>query len=308
MNTTTGQLTIKAPPIAPKKQRYDNSAYLFLTPWFIGLGLLFVVPIGTSVYLSLTRWTLSGGTAFVGIQNYVRMFSSDPLFLQSLKVSLLYVLMSLPIKLVFGVGLALLLNLKLKGMNVFRTLLYLPAVISGVSVSLMWMNLFQPEMGMINSTLRLLGIANPPGWFWDPKWALFTVATMSIWRVGGAAVIYLAGLQNIPDSLYESAKIDGANAVTKFLRITLPLLTPTLFFQLVIEMIASFKVFTEAYVITQGGPLKATHFYLWYFYQEAFMNNNQGYASALMVVYVILILTLTGIVRSTSKRWVYYET
>ena len=291
----------------PTRQRYDNSAYLFLTPWLIGIGLLFVVPIASSVYLSLTRWTLSGGTAFVGMQNYVKMFTSDPLFLQSLKVSLLYVLMSLPIKLVFGVGLALLLNLKLRGMNVFRTLLYLPAVISGVSVSLMWMNLFQPEMGMINTTLRFIGIANPPGWFWDPNWALFTVATMSIWRVGGAAVIYLAGLQNIPDSLYESARIDGANAVTKFFRITLPLLTPTLFFQLVIEMIASFKVFTEAYVITQGGPLKATHFYLWYFYQEAFMNNNQGYASALMVVYVILILTLTGIVRSTSRRWVYYE-
>ncbi len=291
----------------PTRQRYDNSAYLFLTPWLIGIGLLFVVPIASSVYLSLTKWTLSGGTAFVGMQNYVKMFTSDPLFLQSLKVSLLYVLMSLPIKLVFGVGLALLLNLKLRGMNVFRTLLYLPAVISGVSVSLMWMNLFQPEMGMINTTLRFIGIANPPGWFWDPNWALFTVATMSIWRVGGAAVIYLAGLQNIPDSLYESARIDGANAVTKFFRITLPLLTPTLFFQLVIEMIASFKVFTEAYVITQGGPLKATHFYLWYFYQEAFMNNNQGYASALMVVYVILILTLTGIVRSTSRRWVYYE-
>ena len=289
------------------RRKYDNRAYLFLIPWMTGLCLLFIVPIASSVSISLTKWTLSGGTVFVGIQNYAKIFTSDPLFRQSLKVSVLYVLMSLPVKLVFGVGLALLLNMKLRGMNIFRTLLYLPAVISGVSVALMWQNLFQPEMGIINSALHFLGVANPPGWFWDPDWALFTVATMSIWRVGGSAVIYLAGLQNIPESLYESAKIDGANVVRKFFRITLPLLTPTLFFQVIIEMIASFKVFTEAYIITQGGPLKATHFYLWYFYQEAFMNNNIGYASALMVVYVVLILTLTGIVRRTSRRWVYYE-
>jgi multiple sugar transport system permease protein len=285
----------------------QKAAYLFLIPWFIGLMLLFIGPIMSSFYLSLTDWTLSAGTLYVGLSNYIEIFTDDPLFLQSLKVSTLYVIMSLPIKLVFGVALALLLNLKLKGMNLFRTLLYIPAVISGVSVALMWQNFFQPEMGLINSVLRSLGIQNPPGWFWDPDWALFTVATMSIWRVGGSAVIYLAGLQNIPETLYESAKMDGASGFRRFFSITLPLLTPTLFFQVVIEMIGSFKVFTEAYVITQGGPLKATHFYLWYFYQEAFQNNNGGYASALVVVYVALILILTGIVKWTSKRWVYYD-
>lgn len=288
-------------------RKYDSSAYLFLIPWLLGLVILFIVPIASSFYLSLTDFTLARGEFFVGFRNYVKIFTDDPLFLQSLKVSVLYVLMSLPIKIVAGLGLALLLNLKLKGMYFFRTMLYLPAVISGVSVSLMWQNLFNPEMGFVNTVLRFVGISNPPAWFWDPNWALFTVATMSIWRVGGAAVIYLAGLQNIPDNLYESAKIDGANSVRQFFRITLPLVTPTLFFQLIIEMIGSFKVFTEAYVITQGGPLKATHFYLWYFYQEAFQNNNQGYASALVVIYVILILALTGIVRWSSRRWVYYE-
>lgn len=286
---------------------YDRAAYLFLAPWIAGLAVLFVGPIVSSFHLSLTRWTIREGEYFVGLANYVRIFTDDALFRQSLKVSVLYVLMSLPIKLVFGVGLALLLNLKLRGMNLFRTLLYLPAVISGVSVSLMWQNIFQPEMGIVNTALRFLGVANPPGWFWHPDWALFTVATMSIWRVGGAAVIYLAGLQNIPETLYESAKIDGAGRVARLFRITLPLLTPTLFFQLVIEMINSFKVFTEAYVITQGGPLKATYFYLWYFYQEAFQNRNQGYASALVVVYVIFILALTGLVKGTASRWVHYE-
>lgn len=301
------ELEIGASVKLGRSHRYDSSAYLFLGLWLVGLAVLFVIPIASSLYLSMTDFTLARGQFFVGLGNYVEIFTDDPLFLQSLRVSIMYVIMSLPIKIIFGLGLALLLNLKLKGMYFFRTLLYLPAVISGVSVALMWQNLFNPEMGFVNTVLRFIGIANPPGWFWDPQWALFTVATMSVWRVGGAAVIYLAGLQNIPDNLYESAKIDGANSVRQFFRITLPLLTPTLFFQLIIEMIASFKVFTEAYVITQGGPLGATHFYLWYFYQEAFQNNNQGYASALVVVYVALILALTGIVRWSSKRWVYYE-
>lgn len=301
------QIEVGSPVRSRATRKYDSAAYLFLIPWFLGLAVLFLVPIANSFYLGLTDYTLARGQFFVGFRNYVRIFSDDPLFLQSLKVSVLYVLMSLPIKIVFGLGLALLLNLKLRGMHFFRTLLYLPAVISGVSVSLMWQNLFNPEMGIVNTALRFIGFQNPPAWFWDPQWALFTVATMSVWRVGGAAVIYLAGLQNIPDNLYESARIDGANNVRQFLRITLPLITPTLFFQVIIEMIASFKVFTEAYVITQGGPLKATHFYLWYFYQEAFQNNNQGYASALVVIYVVLILTLTGIVRWSSRRWVYYE-
>jgi multiple sugar transport system permease protein len=154
--------------------------------------------------------------------------------------------------------------------------------------------------------LGFIGIQGPK-WFWDPNWALISVASLSIWRVGGSAVIYLAGLQNIPPQLYEAAKIDGAGKQKQFWKITLPLLTPTLLFQLIIEMIASFKVFTEAFVITKGGPLKATYFYLLYFYEEAFQNSNTGYASALVVVLVIIIMTFTAILKYTSKHWVYYE-
>jgi multiple sugar transport system permease protein len=170
----------------------------------------------------------------------------------------------------------------------------------------MWMWLMQPDTGVVNTMLYFMGIEGP-NWFWDPNWALPSVAMMSVWKVGGSAVIYLAGLQNIPAHLYEAAEIDGAGKWSRFWRITIPLLTPTLLFQLIIEMIESFKVFTEAFVITKGGPLKATYFYLLYFYEEAFRNNNLGYASALAVVLTIIILLFTVFVNYTSKRWVYYE-
>jgi multiple sugar transport system permease protein len=214
--------------------------------------------------------------------------------------------LSLPLKLVVGLALSLLLNLKIRGMNFYRTIFYIPAVISGVAVSLMWIWLLQPDTGIINSLLELVGIQGP-NWFWDPDWALPSVALMSVWSVGGSAIIYLAGLQNIPPHLYEAAKIDGANRGQQFWRITLPLLTPTLFFQLIVEMIESFKIFTQAFVITKGGPLKATYFYLYYFYEEAFQNFNMGYASALALVLVVIILTATIILNYMSKYWVYYE-
>ncbi|RLD00951.1 MAG: ABC transporter permease, partial [Chloroflexi bacterium] len=200
----------------------------------------------------------------------------------------------------------LLLNLKLKGMDFYRTVFYIPAVISGVAVSLMWIWLLQPDTGVINTLLEMVGIQGP-NWFWDPDWALPSVALMSVWSVGGSAIIYLAGLQNIPPHLYEAAEIDGAGKWAQFWKITLPLLTPTLFFQLIVEMIESFKVFTQAFVITKGGPLKATYFYLYYFYEEAFQNFNMGYASALALVLVIIIMTATIILNYTSKHWVYYE-
>ena len=180
-------------------------------------------------------------------------------------------------------------------------------VISGVAVSLMWMWLLQPDTGVINTLLDLIGIKGPK-WFWDPHWALPSVALMSVWNVGGSAIIYLAGLQNIPPNLYEAAKIDGAGAWQRFWRITIPLLTPTLFFQLVVEMIESFKIFTQAFVITKGGPLKATYFYLYYFYEEAFQNFNMGYASALALVLMLLIMVITIFLNYTSKHWVYYAT
>jgi len=292
--------------MSPLRRREALEGYLALAPWAFGFVVFTGLPIALSVYLSLTQFTIARPPVFIGLENYARMFTRDPLFWQALKVTLLFVLLSLPLKLVLGLALALLLNIKVPGMHFFRTVFYLPAVISGVAVSLMWMWLLQPDTGVANTLLSYIGVQGP-NWFWDRDWALPSVAMMSVWKVGGSAIIYLAGLQNIPPQLYEAAQIDGASRWQRFWRITLPLLTPTLFFQLIIELIDSYKVFTEAFVITQGGPLKATFFYLWYFYEEAFLNANMGYASGLALVLTLLILLTTLFVNYSSRSWVYYE-
>lgn len=292
--------------MSPRKRREALEGYLGLLPWMIGFLLLTLGPILSTVYLSFTQWKITEPPNFIGLTNYVLMFTADPQFWNALKVTFLYVLYSLPLKLVAGLALSLLLNLKLPGMNLYRTVFYIPAVISGVAVSLMWMWLMQPDYGVINTLLGMIGVQGP-GWFWDPDWALPSVAIMSVWNVGGSAVIYLAGLQNIPPHLYEAAEIDGANRWYRFWRITIPLLTPTLFFQLVMEMIDSFRVFTQAFVITKGGPLGATYFYMLYLYEQAFQEFNMGYASALAIIITLIILVFTLIVNSTQNRWVYYE-
>ncbi|MCK6579441.1 MAG: sugar ABC transporter permease [Anaerolineae bacterium] len=292
--------------LSPMARREALEAYLALSPWLLGFTLFTVMPIAVSIFLSFTQWTIIEQPIWIGADNYVRMFTRDPLFWQALKVTGSFVLISLPLKLVLGLALALLLNNRLPGMNFFRTVFYIPAVISGVAVSLMWMWLLQPDTGVVNTLLDAVGVKGP-NWFWDKDWALPSVALMSIWKVGGSAIIYLAGLQNIPAQLYEAAEIDGAGKWGRFWRITIPLLTPTIFFQLIIEMIDSFKVFTEAFVITQGGPLKSTYFYMLYFYEEAFRNFNMGYASALALFLTLIILATTIFINYTSKRWVYYE-
>jgi multiple sugar transport system permease protein len=292
--------------MSPRARREAIEGYVSISPWLIGFLIFTVGPLLASVYYSLTQWTITRPPQWIGAENYVRMFTRDPLFWQALKVTVLYVMLSLPLKLVAGLGLSLLLNMRLRGMNLYRTVFYIPAVISGVAISLMWMWLLQPDTGVINTLLSMVGIQGP-GWFWDPNWALPSVALMGIWSVGGSAIIYLAGLQNIPPHLYEAGMLDGANSWKRFWRITLPLLTPTIFFLLVIELIDAFKIFTQAFVITKGGPLKATYFYLYYFYEEAFQNFNMGYASALAIVLMVVIMAATLLVNYTSKRWVFYE-
>ena len=280
--------------------------YIALSPWVVGFLFFYGFPMIMTFYLSFTQWTLVDEAQWIGLENYVRMFTRDPVFVSAAKATGLFVLYSLPIKLILGLLLALLLNLKIPGMDYFRTIFFLPAVISGVAVSLMWIWFLQPDTGVVNTILRYVNIEGP-GWFWDVDWALPSIAIMSIWKVGGAAIIYLAGLQNIPAHLYEAAEIDGADKWQQFWKITLPLLTPTLLFQLIIEMIDSFRIFTEAFVITEGGPLNSTYFFLFYFYEEAFNNFNMGYASALATFLLVIIFTSTALVKWWSTKWVYYE-
>lgn len=294
--------------MTPRARREALEGYLGILPWLIGLVAFTGGPILASGVLSLTQWDIVSTPRWAGLDNYVELFTKDPLFWQSLKVTLQYVVLAVPLQIVFGVLLALLLNLPVKGIRLLRTLFYVPAVLSGVAVALMWMWVLQPDYGAVNSALALAGITQGPGWFWDPFWALPSVVLMSLWRSGATnAVIYLAGLQNISPHLYEAARVDGANAWRRFWAITLPLLTPTIFFQLVTGLIDAFQVFAEVYVITQGGPLRATFFYMLYLFQNGFQDFHMGYASALAWVLIVITMGVSLVVFKTSQRWVYYE-
>jgi len=292
--------------LSPRARREAREGYLGILPWLIGFVAFTAGPLLVSFFLSFTQWDIVRPPQWVGLANYTRMFTDDQLFRTSLGVTFAYVLMSVPLQLVIGLALALLLNAGVRGMNIFRTIFYLPAVLSGVAVALMWIWILHPDLGVANGLLGLVGIQGP-GWFWDQRWALPSVVLMRLWGVGGSAVIYLAGLQNIPPHLYEAAEIDGAGRWRQFWSITLPLLTPTLFFQLIVIMIDAFRIFTEAYVITKGGPLNATYFYMLYLYEEAFQNFNMGYASALGWVLTIITAAAAFVLFRTSNRWVYYE-
>ncbi len=280
--------------------------YLGISPWLIGFLAFTAGPFLASLALSFTDWQITVPPRWVGLDNYLRIFTKDPDFWQSLRVTFLYVGLSLPLNLAGGLGLSLLLNHPIPGLRVFRTLFYLPVVLSGVSVALMWMWLLNPEYGVANTLLALIGIQGP-NWFWSLEWALPSVVLMSLWRVGGGAIIYLAGLQNIPPHLYEAAEIDGAGPLAKLRHITLPMLSPTIFFQLVMELIDAFQVFTAVYVITGGGPARSTLFYMFFMFRTAFEDFDMGYASALAWIMAVLIMGFTALVFRSSPMWVHYE-
>ncbi len=290
-------------------KREERAAYLFLSPWIIGFIVLLVGPIIASVYLSMNEWSLVSPPRWVGLGNYEKMVN-DREFLISLKVTLRYLVLSVPVYLVTGFGLALLLNQKLRGMNVFRTVLYLPSLLAGVAVAVLWSMVLHPDLGILNQILRGIGIANPPRWLSSPDWAIPAVVLMGLWAVGGGAIIYLAGLQNIPPHLYEAAEIDGAGAWKKFRHITLPMMTPTIFFVLITSLIGAFQVFDVAYILggSSGGRGSSLLFYLLNLYNEGFRNGRFGYASALAWVLVILAAVVIVIIFRSSERWVYYET
>lgn len=287
----------------------ERNAYLFLLPWLAGLLLFLVIPVVSSLGLSLTNWNLITPPEWVGLKNYQDMVT-DSNFLNSIGVTLKYLVLSVPLYMVAGLGLSLLLNLRIKGMNVFRTILYLPSVLSTVAVAVLWLTLLNPDLGAINQGLRAIGIANPPRWLLSPDWAVPAVVLMGLWGVGGGAIIYLAGLQNISPHLYEAAEIDGANSVQKFFNITIPLLTPTLFFVLITSLIGAFQVFDAAYVLggSRGGRSGALLFYLLNLWNEGFRSGRFGFASALAWVLVVAAGIVIYVTFKTADRWVYYET
>jgi multiple sugar transport system permease protein len=233
---------------------------------------------------------------------------ADRDFYHSMGVTLKYLVISVPIYLIAAMGLALLLNQKLKGIYIFRTVMFMPSVIAGTAVAVMWSMLLNPDLGVVNQILRAIGIANPPRWLASNDWAVPAVVLMGLWSIGGGTIIYLAGLQNIPPHLYEAAEIDGANPWQKFVNITIPMLTPTIFFQLITGLVGAFQVFDVAYVLSGRGARRgALLFYLLNLYNEGFRNSRFGYASALAWVLVILAAVAITITFRTSERWVYYE-
>lgn len=307
-------LPVKPPrrqEIKPKRargsiaRREAIACYLFMLPILLGLVVFTIGPVIASLYFSFTEYNIIRSPEWSGLDNYVELFH-DELFWQSLKVTGLYVLLHLAPALILSLGIALLMNLKVKGILFFRTVYYLPSIISGVAVSLLWMWIFNPEFGILNMLLSFVGIKGP-AWLFDEAWALPSIALMSLWGVGGSMLVYLAGLQGIPTELYEAAEIDGAGWWARFLHVTLPMLSSVIFFNLVMGLIGAFQVFTPAYVMTKGGPNFATLFYNLYLYQNAFEYLHMGQASAMAWVLLVIVLLLTLLVFKSSPMWVFYQ-
>lgn len=311
MKTTAETLT----PTPTKKKRSklarreELQGYLFISPWLIGLFGITLFPMMFSLYGSFTNYDVTSRMDFIGIGNYTRMFTEDPLFWKSLYNTLYYVAFMVPLTTIGSVLLALMLNERIAGMRFFRTIYYLPAVLSGVGVYFLWIQLLNPSTGLINTMLGWVGIPGP-AWLSDPMWTKPAIIMMKMWSVGGGMLLYLASLQGVPSQLYESAKLDGASAFRRFIHITLPMISPVIFFDVVTSFIGGFQIFQEGYVMTDGGnggPMGSLLFYNLYMWNQAFQLFNMGYAMAMAWVLFVIVLILTLINLRMSKRWVYYE-
>jgi len=283
------------------------AAYLFLAPWFLGLFLITLGPMIASLYLSFTDYSLLTDAHWVGFDNYEKMFTQDDRFITSLKVTTIYVVVSVPLQLAFALGLALVLDKGLRGLSFYRSIFYLPSLLGGsVAISILWRKIFGVD-GIVNSFLGLFGYEGQ-GWVTSPDTALWTLIILHVWTFGAPMVIFLAGLRQIPASLYEAASVDGASKWRMFRSITLPLLTPIIFFNLVLEVIKSFQSFTQSFIVSggNGGPVDSTLFYTLYLYIKGFKNYEMGYAAGMAWVLLLIIAALTGVNFLMSRFWVFY--
>jgi ABC-type sugar transport system permease subunit len=294
-------------PSSPASRREARAGLLFASPWLFGLLALTLFPVVASVALSFTDWNLINSPRSVGFENYREMVDSRD-FRNSVKVTLKYVVIGLPLFQIAGLGLALLLNMPLRGIHVFRTVLFLPAVLNGVAIAVLWQQLLRGN-GPVNQGLETIGVSDPPNWLVSPDWAVPAVVLVGLWTTGTGAIIYLAGLQNIPAELYEAARVDGAGPFRSFLHITLPMLTPTLLFTLIIGVIGAFSIFDIAFVLggSRGGSGGSLSFYLLYLWQEAFRNGRFGYGSALAWIFVAFAGAVVILLLRTARHWVYEE-
>lgn len=287
--------------------RQNRTAYLFLLPWLVGFFCLTLGPMLGSLYLSFTKFNLLNSPRWLGLDNYVQIFKEDDSFLHSMGLTFQYALLSVPLRLIFALLVAMALNKGIRALGVYRTVYYIPSLLGGsVAIAIVWRKIFDGD-GLFNQFLSWFGIQGP-AWVAHPDYILSTIITLSVWQFGSAMVIFLAGLKQVPADLYEASQVDGAGKIRQFFQITLPLLSPVIFFNLVMSIINSFQVFTPGYVIGdgRGGPVNSTLFYTLYLYLKGFAFFDMGYASALAWIMLVVIGVLTAIVFLTSKYWVFY--
>jgi len=285
---------------------YNNlQGWAFAAPWIIGFLLFTIYPIGMSIYYSLTEYDVLRPPWFVGLLNYQDLIK-DILFWRALQNTMFHVVFAVPLGMIVGLAVAMLLEKDIKGIAVYRTLYYLPSIVPMVANLILWMWILNPQYGILTNLVISLG-GKSPGWLSDPRWAKPSIIMMTMWSAGSGMIIYLAGLKGIPRVYYEAAELDGANSVRRFFAVTLPMLSPTLFFQLIMGLISGFQIFTQAFIMTNGGPNDATMYYVYYLYNNAFRFWKMGYASALAWVLFAIIMLLTGLNFLISKYWVNYD-
>lgn len=306
MENTNIKINKKSNKKISKEKKNIISGLLFASPVILGFIIFVMGPMITSGYFSLTNYTITGTPEWVGFDNYKNLFvNEDPFFYKSLLVTAIYVFLSVPIQIIASLLVAMVLNRDVKGQGIFRTIFYLPTIVPVAASSMIWIWLMDPNLGLLNGILKAIGLPTSK-WIFDQKTVIPSLIIMSLWTIGSTVIIFLAGLQGVPKQLYEAVEIDGGNSFYKFINITIPMITPTLFFNLVMGFINGFQVFTQAYVMTSGGPNNASLFYAFYLYKEAFSNFRMGNACALAWILFIIISLFTLIIFRTSK-WVYYE-
>ena len=286
------------------RNRRIRLGLLFVSPWVIGFLAFTLYPFLTTLYYSFTRFSGVGKPSFIGVSNYKTMFS-DRLFWYSLYNTFYYTIIEVPVSTVAAIAIAMLLNMKIKGLAVYRTVFYLPTVVPIVASSMLWLWLFNPSFGIINEILSAVHITGP-GWMFSVAWSKPTFIVMGLWGIGAPMVIYLAALQGVPQHLYEAASLEGAGPLQRIRHVTLPMISPAVLFNVVLGLVASLQYFTQAYVMTQGGPDNATMFYSLYLYYQAFRYLNLGYASAMAWLLFVFVLLITLLLFKSSSRWVYY--
>ncbi len=289
-----------------KARRDARNFYFYTSPWLIGFFVLTLFPVLSSFWLMFTNTKLTGAGAFVGIENWIYAFTIDPVFLKSFGNTLYYVALFVPSCLILSFVIALLLNQKVKFLGFFRTVFYLPYITAGVAVTILWGWIYNNDLGLLNYLLSVVGIKGP-NWLGDPNIAMISIVILSLWTIGNNIIIMLAGIQDIPNSYYESAWIDGASKLRTIFSITIPLSTPTIYFNLIVTTIAAFQIFDQPYVLTNGGPINSTYTVAMHMFQNAFKYGKMGYSSMIAWGLFIIIMTLTIIIQWSSKKWVFYD-